>query len=774
MDHFQGQRGEGGPADAGARGGESAARSSAFGNAMRSQMAAGSGGVGRALQGDTWTAADLDDGFGERGEEGQEDADPDDEGDAQAVSRTSSGFSGLGSTAWSKFSTLPHPSPRSGSASVGLASLASGGFGREDDAAASDRSDDAVASDSHTSAGAAWQREGDGVAGAVTELQVLHEIRSLPVEVRGEALEVIRRLRQGLPGAGLAGHDLHPAGHAGQARNVSSLASRSSTSPHHAARAAGGSSVAAAGRARVTKLTDSEPEDAEDAAFLHYVPPGVDDVEEGANEEDEDATASSWRSVEEDLSDDSTLARLAQHADAARAAAAAAPQSDTSPRESSSSGGGYGSPWRTSRTRRPGQDVGRGRLSATASPAAQRTPHRRTNYFVDNLELESPNKAPDDTRPCFEDDSEGHESLEGHCQDLVKDVRAQRAAAPGSSRKARARPAGPRGSDSSSAGSVVGSAASAPSPAQSARAYALTERARARLQEYDYAESVSSVTESVASSVMRRQSDSDAAPNSEEDASASILAGGSDCGSDASGRGAAHGGLAAGEGWDKDVAREVRRKIQALIRERERVGFLNVSFTSTDLGGLAKLVERVLRNKGAKVDEQLRSMLHNALLKYRHAVMQHEADELVSDVTEILQKERVFLEVVARMRRGYEQEMRDYQQYPPAVRDKLLEQLRVRRDRDMLQLDKERRARGHSHVQNVHSDSPTDSGSRASVQSDDFDATLDAAEVRLSPPIAEDAPLPPLPRPPAPPTALSLGLPWFPPALPPPLCVSMC
>ena len=47
-------------------------------------------------------------------------------------------------------------------------------------------------------------------------------------------------------------------------------------------------------------------------------------------------------------------------------------------------------------------------------------------------------------------------------------------------------------------------------------------------------------------------------------------------------------------------------------------------------------------------------------------------------------------------------------------------------------------------------------------------------EVRLSPPIAEDAPLPPLPRPPAPPTALSLGLPWFPPALPPPLCVSMC
>ena len=52
--------------------------------------------------------------------------------------------------------------------------------------------------------------------------------------------------------------------------------------------------------------------------------------------------------------------------------------------------------------------------------------------------------------------------------------------------------------------------------------------------------------------------------------------------------------------------------------------------------------------------------------------------------------------------------------------------------------------------------------------------TLARLEVRLSPPIAEDAPLPPLPRPPAPPTALSLGLPWFPPALPPPLCVSMC
>jgi len=62
---------------------------------------------------------------------------------------------------------------------------------------------------------------------------------------------------------------------------------------------------------------------------------------------------------------------------------------------------------------------------------------------------------------------------------------------------------------------------------------------------------------------------------------------------------------------DRDVAKEVARRIQALSRERERVGFLNVTFTSTDLKGLAKLVERLLRNKGFTVDAQLRSLLHS-------------------------------------------------------------------------------------------------------------------------------------------------------------------
>jgi hypothetical protein len=40
----------------------------------------------------------------------------------------------------------------------------------------------------------------------VTELQVLHEIRSLPAEARREALLVIRRMSQGVPGSGHAGH----------------------------------------------------------------------------------------------------------------------------------------------------------------------------------------------------------------------------------------------------------------------------------------------------------------------------------------------------------------------------------------------------------------------------------------------------------------------------------------------------------------------------------------------------------------------------------------
>ena len=62
---------------------------------------------------------------------------------------------------------------------------------------------------------------------------------------------------------------------------------------------------------------------------------------------------------------------------------------------------------------------------------------------------------------------------------------------------------------------------------------------------------------------------------------------------------------------DRDVAKELARRIQALSRERERVGFLNVTFTSTDLKGLAKLVERLLRNKGFTVDVQLRSLLHS-------------------------------------------------------------------------------------------------------------------------------------------------------------------
>jgi hypothetical protein len=667
--------------------------------------------TGRGLQGNTWNAADLENGFGEesdREDEGDgEDADHDADAQAASVSRASSGFSGLGSAAWSKFSTLPHPSPRSGSVSVGFASLGSGGFARDDEDGAAGDSDDAIASDSHASAGAAWEGGGD-----VTELQVLHEIRSLPAEARREALLVIRRMSQGVPGSGHAGH----AADAGHAPNAPASASRSSTSPGHAALAVGRSSQAR--RTCSTKLTDSEPED---EVVLDEVPPGGAGVEET---EDGEATASSWRSIEDDVSNDSTLARLAQPADAARAAAAAGAQSDASPRGSLSSVGGYGSP---SQRRRPGEDMqhaGRGNLPFTASPAAQRTPHRRNNYFVDNLELESPNKVPDDSRPCFDDDSEEHESLEGNCKDLVKDVRAQRAGVPGSNRKARSRRAGARGSNDSSAGSVVGSTSSAPSPARS-DGIMPNARAGALLHGYDYAESVSSVTESVPSSAMCAESELDAEPNHEEVERASVVGGLSARASHASG--ASRGALATGDAWDRDVAKAVRRKIQTVIRERERVGFLNVSFTSTDLGGLAKLVERVLRNQGCKVDEQLRGMLHNALYKYRHAVVQHESEQLVQDVTEILQKERVFLEVVARVRRGYEQEMRDYQQYPPAVRNKLVEQLRLRRDRDMMQLEKERRARGHSNVQHVHSDSNDDSGSLGSVQSDDFDAVLYAA-----------------------------------------------
>jgi hypothetical protein len=116
---------------------------------------------------------------------------------------------------------------------------------------------------------------------------------------------------------------------------------------------------------------------------------------EGAGGEetgDEEASALSWRSVEDDLSDDSSLARLAHSTNAAGAAS-----NHTALRDSASSGSER---WEASSDaigarkwngRAAGSDKPSATsASATASPA-QSTPHRR-NYFVQNLELESPNK----------------------------------------------------------------------------------------------------------------------------------------------------------------------------------------------------------------------------------------------------------------------------------------------------------------------------------------------------------------------------------------------
>ena len=379
--------------------------------------------------------------------------------------------------------------------------------------------------------------------------------------------------------------------------------------------------------------------------------------------------------------------------------------------DSSSSGGEWGS----ARKERP-QSRGRERanLSVSSSPAMQGTPQRRTNYFVDNLDLESPNKLPEDGQMCFDDESDACDGLLNNSRDLVLDLQARACVNTSTASRTKPRHDGHRRSGGSS--SSVRSAATPTREQNLAKGHPAQ-----ALYSYDYAESVSSTTANGDSEVL----DSDGPNEHDEHASASWERGKRDA--------------------DRDIAKEMRLRISNLVRERQSLGFVSVSFTHADLDELAKLVIRLLRNNGSQVDEQLRCMLHNALNKYRHVVIQEEGDQLVHDVSEILQKERVFHEVVARMQRGWEQEMRDYQQYPAAVRGSLMQQLQERRDKELMILEKERRARGHSNVQNVHSDSPDDSGgSRASVFSDevetrtstrlshetdatDFSAILDAA-----------------------------------------------
>lgn len=124
-----------------------------------------------------------------------------------------------------------------------------------------------------------------------------------------------------------------------------------------------------------------------------------------------------------------------------------------------------------------------------------------------------------------------------------------------------------------------------------------------------------------------------------------------------------------------------------------------------------------------QVDGQLRSLLHSALNKYLHAVMLDQSEYLVQDVADILHKEQVFYELMACMNRGYSLEMRDYQQYPQAVRDKLVEQLRARRGQQVTRLEQERRASSHSHAPL----SRNDDDERVSLQSDDSDSIFDSA-----------------------------------------------
>jgi len=681
--HFQGQRAEG--QDVGLQGAFAAASATArpAAGGLAAAGRGGSAGVGWTTQGNMWMA--QEEGAGQDVEEGIE--------EVVSVSRSSSGFSAMGSTARSKFSTLPRPSPRSASISVGLGSLGSAAYSQDaaylQEPATSD-SEPLPDSESEAQGEAAWENGGN-----VTELQVLNELRSLPGAARREALRVIRNLSQGV--AGTAAGSCVPSSSISSPQRVASSVAR----------------AAPAGRSRVTKLTDSEPEEED---FIEEVPPGGAGVEE-TDDDQEEASASSWHSIEDNLSNDSSLARLAPNA--SRAHAAARVDTEASLRGSSSSGtGARGGGDGLEQRRNGGRE--RNNLSVNASPAAHSTPHRRTNYFVDNLDLESPNKVPEDSRPCFEDQSDEHEMMHTHSADLVFDVRARTRASDTHRARAKTRHAGQRGSDRSNNESVESSSAHLLSVRGRGRASERksesASKQRAALPRYDYSESVSSTTNADNSEIDGAR-DSDGGSSIAEHSAQNYASNANTV--------ASHSG--SGLGLDRDVQKELTRRIMALVRERERVGFLNVSFTSKDLEGLAKLVERVLRNKGLTVDEQLRSMLHNAFNKYRHLVIQDESDRLVQDVAKILQKERVFHEVVARMDRGYEQELRDYQHYPDDMRGKLMDQLQVRRNRDIMRLEKERRARGHSFVQNVHSDSPDDSVSRASALSDDFDAILDAA-----------------------------------------------
>ena len=558
--------------------------------------------------GNVWTAADQEEGLND-GEVAQEE----NEDFSQVSSAANSSFSGLGSAAWSKFSTLTRRSPLSGSISVGLGSL---GSGIDSDAI---HSQDPAMSEDDGSVAIDSEQGSEKVD--VTELQVLNEIRSLPSAARTEALHVIRRLSQGVGSLG----EGEPA------------PSKGSVSPHCGLQAGAHATASPAGRARFTKLTDSEDGDED---VMEEVPPGGAGVEE--IEDDENATASSWNSVD-DVSDDAMLTRPAHLSQSAR---------------------------------------------------SQTTPQRRPNYFVDNLDLESPNKVPDDTQPRFDDDSDD-ERLQMHSSDLVLDVQALAREHGANAQKSRS--SGKRDSGSSSCCSAM----SAGNPALPTPANAHV--VKPRLYDYDYAESVSSST--VSGEVC------------------------SDDGRAFLGRGSveedvdlAYEAVAGAGDEDRDVGKELRRRMNALVLERKRIGFLHASFTHPDLEGLTKSVMQLLRKKGLTVDEQLRSMLRNALFKYQHTAIEEKGENLVRDVSDILQKERVFYEVLARMRRGWEHEMRDYQQYPDEVRASLIQQLQNRQQKELMRLEKERRARGHSQVQNVHSDSLDDSASRqSSTPTEDLD-----------------------------------------------------
>jgi hypothetical protein len=133
-----------------------------------------------------------------------------------------------------------------------------------------------------------------------------------------------------------------------------------------------------------------------------------------------------------------------------------------------------------------------------------------------------------------------------------------------------------------------------------------------------------------------------------------------------------------------------------------------------------------------QVDGQLRSLLHSALNKYLHAVMLDQSEALVQDVADILHKEQVFYELMACMNRSFSLEMRDYQQYPQAVRDKLVEQLRARRGQQVTRLEQERRASSYAHAPL----SRNDDDERVSLQSDDFDSIFDSA-VSGAPPLTD-------------------------------------